>query len=157
MNPHHPLFGDIQRYGPARILPSETGSRRMRSPLVPQTLLHNVVSLYLSVLDAEVRGCAPRERQLAIDLTRKWVPEVSDAVIGATVDTASHAARSGHRLDAEAVAAELCAALPPAGRRRLVSDLGLLARADGHLTQREAEAIALARCLLLTHPQSAVH
>lgn len=129
----------------------------MRPPLVPETLLHNVVSFYLSVLDAEAQGCAPNERQLAIDLTRRWMPDVSAAAASALVDTATHAARSGHRLDAEAVAAELCAALPPAGRRRLVSDLGVLARADGHLTHREAEAIALARCLLLSHPQAAVH
>lgn len=132
--------------------PYEVNLRPMRSPLVPQAQLHNVVSFYLSVLDAEAEGCDPRERQLTIDLVRRWVPGTSTAEVGAMVDTASHAARSGVHLDAEAVAAALCEALPLAGRRRLLSDLGLLARADGHLMQRKAEAIATARSLLLPRP-----
>lgn len=129
----------------------------MRSSLVSPAQLHNVVLLYMSVIDTETGRCEPSERQLAIHLTQQWVPNTPISEVAAVVDTACHAVRSGLRLDPEALAKDLCAAFPLAARHRLVSDLALIARADGHLTQQEAEAIALARCLLLSTPQTVVH
>ena len=127
----------------------------MRSSLVSPLQLHNVILLYLSVIDTETWRWEPRERQLAIHLARKWAPAIPD--IEAVVDTAFLAVRSGLRFDPEAVAGDLCASFCHDARLQLISDLGLLARAGGHLTRREAEAIALARCLLLSQDGSVLH
>lgn len=118
----------------------------MRHTLDTPQAVHDVVLLYLAVIDAEAR--APQERQMAIDLARQWAPHQPAEDIEAIVDTAYAAARSGHAIELEALAASLGKQLPGSACKKLLSDLGLIARADGRLTQSEAEAIAIARPLL---------
>lgn len=109
--------------------------------------LHQIVLLYLSVLD-EKTGVDPSERALVVELTQRWVPDSAAAEVEAVVDTAALAVRSGLRLEPEATARDLCDSLPPGGCQRLLSDLGAIARADGHLTQHEAQTIGLIRASL---------
>ena len=108
------------------------------------TYLHDIVLLYLSVLDAR-DGSDPHERNLVGHLAHRWAPEADSAEVEAVVETAYLAARSGLDIDPEALAQDLCDQLPTGGCKRLLSDLGALARADGHLTQHEAETISLVR------------
>lgn len=113
--------------------------------------VHQVILLYLSVLDARTGG-APSERSLVVELARRWAPRLAPAEIEAIVDTAALAVRSGLRVDPEATARELCETLPPGGCQQLLSDLGAIARADGHLTRHEAETIGLIRSSLAKRP-----
>lgn len=117
-------------------------------PPVTQQQLPSLVLLYLAVARADADVLDAHERDLALQLALKWAPGVALADVEATVDTACLAARSGLGLDVEALAEEVRAILPHEAQLRLLSDLGLMARADGHLTQREAEVIGRARSLL---------
>lgn len=113
---------------------------------IPNTLterLTQVVHLYLAVADTDSGEHEPHERQLAIELMRRWEPQCDAAAIEAIVDTAYVAARSGR--DVERIVSELRETLSFEDRNRLLTDLGRIARADGHLTLREAEVIGQVR------------
>ena len=105
--------------------------------------LTQVVHLYLAVADTDSGEQEPHERQLAIDLMRRWEPGFDAKAIEAIVDTAYVAARSGYEV--ERIVKELREALSFEDRNRLLADLGRIARADGHLTLREAEVIGQIR------------
>ena len=118
-------------------------------PTVSRQQLPNIVLLYLSVARADGAGLDVHEREMAVRLAQQWAPEVPVAEVEAVVDTARVALRSGGDLDVAALAEELYRDLPPGAGLRLLSDLGLIARADGHLTRDEAAAISRARSALL--------
>lgn len=109
--------------------------------------IQQIVLLYLSVLDSRTGG-DPSERALVVLLAHRWVPDHDVASVEAVVDTAVLAIRSGLRYDPEAVARDLCETLPPGGCQRLLSDLGAIARSDGHLSHHEAETIGRIRTSL---------
>jgi uncharacterized tellurite resistance protein B-like protein len=121
-------------------------------PTVPRQQLPNLVLLYLSVARADGAGLDAHERMTAVALARQWAPTVGLAEVEAVVDTAQVALRAGRGLDVEALAEELYRDLPPSAALRLLADLGLIARADGHLTRDEAAAIGRARSVLFRAP-----
>lgn len=106
--------------------------------------LHDIILLYLAVLDARA-GRDIYEQDLVARLAHRWAPDLPVADIEAVVETAYLAVHSGLRLDAQVLARDLCDELPEGECQRLLSDLGALARADGHLTQHEARTISLVR------------
>ena len=113
---------------------------------LPKTLterLTQMIHLYLAVADTDSGEHEPHERQLAIDLMRRWEPGCDADAIEAIVDTAYVAARSGR--DVERIVGELRQTLSFEDRNRLLADHGRMARADGHLTLREAEVIGQVR------------
>lgn len=110
------------------------------------TYLHDIILLYLMVLDD--RGSSdPAERDLVIRLAQRWATDTARTDIEAVVETAALAIRSGLHRTPKALARDLCETLQD-DCKRLLSDLGALARADGHLTQHEAETISLVRTVL---------
>ncbi|MDT0631027.1 TerB family tellurite resistance protein [Rubrivirga sp. S365] len=115
----------------------------MNLPNTSTERLTQVVHLYLAVADTASGEHEPHERQLAIDLMRRWEPRCDEEAIEAIVDTAYVAARSGYEVDR--IVGELREALSFEDRNRLLADLGRIARADGHLTLREAEIIGQIR------------
>lgn len=124
-------------------------SRRPAShPTLPRPKLPALVLLYLTVARADAEALDVHEREFALQLACQWAPDVDAADVKAMVDTACLAARSGLGQDVEALVEELCESLDADARLRLLSDLGLMARADGHLTQAEAEVIGRARSIL---------
>ena len=110
----------------------------MNAPILPEHL-SQLLQLYMAVGYEDDPDLDPHERQTAVALLRRWMPGVDEAAAEAVVDTARTASRSG--VDVDALARDLRQALTPAARRRVVSDLGQIARADGHLSVREARAI----------------
>ena len=115
----------------------------MHIPKTATERLTQVVHLYLAVADTDSGDHEPHERQLAIDLMRRWEPQCDTEAIAAIVDTAYVAARSGYEV--ERIVSDLRDTLSFEDRNRLIADLGRIARADGHLTLREAEVIGQIR------------
>lgn len=115
----------------------------MHIPKTSADRLAQVVHLYLAVADTRSGDHEPHERQLAIDLMRRWEPRCDTEAIEAIVDTAYVAARSGYEV--ERIVGDLRETLSFEDRNRLLADLGRIARADGHLTLREAEIIGQIR------------
>lgn len=107
--------------------------------------LQQLVHLYLAMGYGTGHDLDPHERQTAVTLLRRWMPEVEEDAARAVVDTAYTATRSGTSSDIEAIARDLRPILSPALRQRVVSDLGQLARADGHLSVGEATLIRRVR------------
>ncbi|MEM1117065.1 MAG: hypothetical protein AAF845_16355 [Bacteroidota bacterium] len=106
--------------------------------------LHDIILLYLTVLD-DRGGGAPAEHNLMLELAHRWAPDAERSDIEAVARTASLALRGGLRGGIDLLTKSLCDQLPAGRCRELLSDLGALARADGHLTQHEAETISLVR------------
>lgn len=107
--------------------------------------LTRVVHLYLAVCETSSGDQDLHKRQLTVQLSQQWAPECEREEIEAVVDTAFLAARSGFSGTVEAVAKALCDELPSEMCTRLLTDLGLIACADGHLTYEEARIIGLVR------------
>ncbi len=118
----------------------------MNTPVLPDHL-HQLVHLYLAMGHGSGRDLDPHERQTAIVLLRRWLPTIDEDAAKALVDTAHAATRSGVSRDVEAIARDLRPWLSPALRQRVVSDLGQLARADGHLSMDEARKIRRVRAV----------
>ena len=118
----------------------------MNAPTLPDHL-HQLVLLYMALVYGEDHDLDPHERQTVITLLRRWMPEVDEAAAAAVVDTARTATRSGSAIDVEALARDLRPRLSLALRRRVVSDLGKLARSDGHLSLKEAALIRRIRAV----------
>jgi len=111
--------------------------------------LSKVVHLLLSVVHASELPPEPHERSRAIELARSWAPDQSTASIEAIVDTAYVAARKG--IDVEAFARDVAVIIGHEGTLRLLSNLGQIAQADGHLELREARVIGRIRAILHRH------
>ncbi len=107
--------------------------------------LVSIVHLYLSVCETATGDQELHKRQLAVRLSQQWAPECDPAEVEAVVDTAFVAARSGFSETAETIAETLHNELSPEMCARLLTELGLLACADGHLTRQEARVISLVR------------
>lgn len=114
---------------------------------MPSVRLHHLVLLYLSVAYETDQHFDPLERQAVIQLAAQWVPSLSPEQIEEVVDAAFSAARSGHGVEVEELAGEVGHMLTPEQRRRVLTDLGQIARADGYLTTDEASTISRIRTL----------
>ncbi len=110
--------------------------------------LRNLVLLYLSVAYEADRNFDPAEHQMVLSLIRQWVPNMRPAEAEGVVDTAFSALRGGMTDDLETLARALGAVLTPKLRRRVLTDLGQIARADGFLSVEEASMIRRVRAVL---------
>ena len=108
-------------------------------------VFHRVVLLYLAVGYGADHDFDPHERQTVATLLCRWHPGLSEGAAHGIVDTAYAAARAGLADDVDALARSVGAELSPAVRRRVLSDLGRVALADGHLSVSEADVIARVR------------
>ena len=108
--------------------------------------LAKVVHLLLAVAGASDHPPEAHERQRAIELARGWSPDLDTGSVEAIVDTAYVAGRGGIHL--EVVACDVARVIGPEGTLRLLSNLGRIAQADGHLELREAMVIARIRAVL---------
>ena len=103
--------------------------------------LQGLVLLYFAVTN----GDDEHERAAAAELLQRWDSTLDDEAARAVVDTACLATRSGLAADVDTLARQLGPSLSPAWRRRVLSDLGRLAQADGHVTVGEAHVISRVR------------
>lgn len=118
----------------------------MTVPLLSDTQLW-LVRLYLAVVYGLERELHPHEREAVAGLLCRWQPTLTVEAAEAVVDTAHVACRSDPGLDVGALARRIGTVLSPAMRRRVLSDLGRVATADGHVTLSEASAIARVRAV----------
>lgn len=110
--------------------------------------LHHLVLLYLSVAYAADNSFDPAEHQTVLQLVRNWMPSLSPAEADGVVDTALKALRGGMTEAPETLARTVGTLLNRKQRRRVLADLGLIARADGFLTVQEARMIRRVRAAL---------
>ncbi|MEP0546454.1 MAG: TerB family tellurite resistance protein [Rhodothermales bacterium] len=103
--------------------------------------LHTLVLLYLSVAYESDRNFDPAEHHIVLRLLRWWMPDLTTSDAEAIVDTAHKAVRSGMSDSPDVLARTMGAALSPKLRRRVLSDLGQIAQADGFLSVEEASTI----------------
>jgi uncharacterized tellurite resistance protein B-like protein len=103
--------------------------------------LHTLVLLYLSVAYESDRSFDPAEQHIVLRLLRWWMPDLTTSDAGAIVDTAHKAVRSGMSDPPDVLARTMGAVLSPQLRRRVLSDLGQIAQADGYLSVEEASTI----------------
>ncbi len=113
-------------------------------PLHPRHL-HTLVLLYLAVAYGADDDFAPAERYTIVELIQRWLPYMATDTVESMVDTAFAAASSGMVGTPESLAADLRDALTPDLQRRILTDLGHVARADGTLSVSEADVISRIR------------
>lgn len=116
----------------------------MDATLIPDSL-HRLVLLYLAVGYGADQDFDLHERQTVSTLICRWQPGLSDEAAAGVVDTAYAAAQAGLADDLDALARSVGADLSPTLRRRVLSDLGRVALADGHLSVSEGHLIARVR------------
>lgn len=110
--------------------------------------LHHLVLLYLSVAYAADNSFDPAEHHTVLKLVRQWMPCLSPGEADGIVDTALKALKGGMTEAPETLAQTVGTLLTPEQRRRVLADLGLVARADGFLTVQEARMIRRVRAAL---------
>jgi uncharacterized tellurite resistance protein B-like protein len=110
--------------------------------------LHHLVLLYLSVAYEADNEFDPAEHHTVLRLVQQWMPTVTAAEADSLVATALKALRSGMTEPPETLARMVGTVLTPKQRRRVLADLGLVARADGYLTVQEARIIRRDRAAL---------
>jgi uncharacterized tellurite resistance protein B-like protein len=110
--------------------------------------LHHLVLLYLSVAYEADNEFDPAEHHTVLRLVQQWMPTVTAAEADSLVATALKALRSGMTEPPETLARMVGTVLTPKQRRRVLADLGLVARADGYLTVQEARIIRRVRAAL---------
>lgn len=115
--------------------------------------LHKLVLLYLSVAYDSDRNFDPAEHHMVLRLIRQWMPGLAPSEVDAIVDTALKAIRSGMTDDLETLAHAVGVGLSPRLRRRVLTDLGKIARADGFLSVQEASIIRRVRAVLGSHQE----
>ena len=104
-----------------------------------------LVALYLTMTHDGGYYLDPHDRELAVQLARRWTAE--PASVEDLVDTTFMAVRSGAAPSMNDLAHRLCDALPEAVCHELLSDLGRLALANGHASRQMAEAIRQVRAI----------
>jgi len=109
--------------------------------------LHRLVLLYLALAYGTDHDLHPAEHDAMVRLLCRWSPETDVERIRAIVEAAFAAVRSGSYESAEALAMALRPSLVPDLRRQVLTDLGVLAKADGWLSIREAALIGQVRAL----------
>lgn len=112
--------------------------------------LHTLVLLYLSVAYESDHNFDPAEQQAVLSLLRWWMPNTKAKEAKRLIETAFNAVRGGMKHDLERLARTLGARLPAELQRRVLTDLGQIARADGYLSFEEASAIRRVRAALDT-------
>lgn len=110
--------------------------------------LHHLVLLYLSVAYEADHSFDPSEQHTILRLVRQWMPSLAPAEANGVVATALTALQSGMTGPPETLARAVGTGLTPALRRRVLADLGRVARADGFLTVQEARVIRRVRTAL---------
>ena len=115
--------------------------------------LYLLVLLYLSVAYESDHDFDPAEHHAILGLLRRWMPDLAKSETGRIVDTAYNAVRSGMGPDLESLARSLGAKLSASRRRRVLTDLGQIARADGFLSVEEASIIRRVRASLGPEPK----
>lgn len=108
---------------------------------LPPEHAHQLLLLYLSLAFGADSALDPHERQTAVRLARTWAPEWTEAEVDHAVDAAVSAMRAGLVPPPEAIARSLRSALSRERRRRVLGELGRIARADGHVLVSEANVI----------------
>lgn len=122
----------------------------MPSEILSADDLHHLVLLYLSVAYEADRHFDPAEHHTILRLVRRWMPTLTPAEADGIVDTALTALQSGMTAPPEMRTRAAAAILAPELRRRVLTDLGQVARADGILTVQEAQVIRRVRAALGT-------
>jgi uncharacterized tellurite resistance protein B-like protein len=112
--------------------------------------LHRLVLLYLAVAYEADDHFDPAEHKTVLRLLRRWMPEMTVDEANGVVDTALKALRSGMTEGPETLARAVGTNLTPELRRRVLSNLGQVARADGYLSINEAHVIRRVRAALET-------
>jgi uncharacterized tellurite resistance protein B-like protein len=112
--------------------------------------LHRLVLLYLAVAYETDDHFDPAEHQTVLRLLRRWMPEMTVAEANSVVETALKALRGGMTQKPETLARAVGTNLTPELRRRVLSNLGQVARADGYLSVHEARVIRRIRAALET-------
>lgn len=110
-----------------------------------QEHLHQLVLLHLALAYGTDHDLHPMERHAIVRLIHRWMPDADRSQVEGTVDAAFTAIRSAPPESPEALAEELAPVLSPQLRRRVLADLGRVAKADGWLSLREASLIARVR------------
>jgi uncharacterized tellurite resistance protein B-like protein len=110
--------------------------------------LHHLALLYLSVAYEADNDFDPAEHHTVLSLVQRWAPSLTAFEANGIVDVALKGLRSGLADAPEALARTLGATLSLRQRRRVLADLGLVARADGFLTVQEAQIIRRIRVAL---------
>ena len=106
---------------------------------------HALAELYLSVGYGADQNFQPEEHEAAVTLLTEWFPDLEAAEADGIIRAAWAATRSGLAASPEVLAHRLAGSLDPELRRHVLSDLGRVARADGHLSESEASVIARVR------------
>lgn len=122
----------------------------MSSDTLSAVDLHRLVLLYLAVAYEADDHFDPAEHQTVLRILRRWMPGMTVAEANSVVDTALKALRSGMTEDPETLARAVGTNLTPELRRRVLSNLGQVARADGYLSVSEARVIRRVRAALET-------
>lgn len=112
--------------------------------------LHRLVLLYLAVAYEADDHFDPAEHQTVLRILRRWMPEMTITEANGVVDTALKALQGGMTEDPETLARAVGTNLTPEMRRRVLSNLGQVARADGYLSVNEARVIRRVRAALET-------
>ena len=106
---------------------------------------HALAQLYLCVGYGADQNFQPEEHEAAVTLLAEWFPDLEPGDADAIVRAAWVATRSGLAAPPEEIAHRLASSLDSERRRHVLSDLGRVARADGHLSESEASVIARVR------------
>lgn len=112
--------------------------------------LQRLVFLYLSVAYETDRNFDPNEHNTILRIVHRWMPEMTIAEINEVVETAHKAIRRGMSETPETLACAVGTNLSPEMRRRVLTNLGQVARADGYLSLSEARVIRRVRAALET-------
>lgn len=112
--------------------------------------LRRLVLLYLSVAYETDKNFVSTEHDTILRIVHRWVPSMTMDEIDGVVDAAHEAIRSGTAETPETLARAVGTNLSPAMRRRVLSNLGQVARADGYLSISEARVIRRVRAALET-------
>ena len=115
--------------------------------------LHHLVVLYLSVAYETDHNFEPSEELAVLQHLLLWEPSLERADAQAIVDTAVRAVGAGFSDNVEAHARALAGTLTAEQRRRVLADLGQIARADGYLSVEEASIIRRVRAVWGSHAE----
>jgi uncharacterized tellurite resistance protein B-like protein len=122
------------------------GTGASPGPLSPDHV-HQLVLLYLALAYGTDHDLHPAEQQAIVELVGRWAPDYERRRVEAVVEAAYTAMRGGVHESAEALAQGLRPLLSPDLRRQVLTDLGVVAKADGWLSIREAALIGRVRSL----------
>ena len=112
--------------------------------------LQRLVLLYLSLAYETDKSFDPAEHNTILRIVHRWMPEMTIAELNEVVETAHNALRGGMAEKPETLARAVGTNLSLEMRRRVLTNLGQVARADGYLSINEARVIRRVRAALET-------